>query len=166
VQASAAPAGRPELRLLEPLGALSLVTDLGRGRAVDHALRCSLVAVAISERLELAPAEASRAFYVSLLRSIGCTASSHEYAVALGGDDIAVRREGDLADPTVPREALRLVVRLAAGRPLSKRPLATQRSARRSTRGSSAGTRAAARAAWPERPSRPRREWRPCRRRW
>jgi HD-GYP domain-containing protein (c-di-GMP phosphodiesterase class II) len=58
---------------------------------------------------------------VTLLRSLGCTATSHEYAGAFGGDDIAVRREGDAIDPTLPREAMQFVRNVARTAPPSQR---------------------------------------------
>jgi len=49
------------------------------------------------------------------LRFAGCAATSHEIAVALGGDDIVVRARGDLIDPTQPAELLPFLASLGAG---------------------------------------------------
>ena len=63
---------------------------------------------------------AKRGYYGTLLRFVGCAATSHEIAAALGGDDVAVRAAGDLIDPTVPGQAQRF---LACGVPeLSHEP--------------------------------------------
>ena len=110
------------LPLLEPLAALSVVTDLAHGRPAEQALHATLLAVDVAARLGEDGAGRRDALYVTLLRSLGCTATSHEYAAALGGDDIAVRREGDAVDATRPREAMRFVRRVAAAQPPLRRP--------------------------------------------
>ncbi len=109
----------PGLRILEPLAALSLVTDLAHGRAPEQALRASLLAVRVAGSMGEDANATRHALYVTLLRSLGCTATSHEYATALGGDDIEVRRQGDVIDPTVPREAMRFVRKVASAQPWS-----------------------------------------------
>lgn len=43
-------------------------------------------------------ADRAIAYYATLLRAAGCTATSHEFALYLGGDDIAVRFGGDATD--------------------------------------------------------------------
>ena len=106
-----------DLRILEPLAALSLVTDLAHGRAPEQALRASLLAVRVAASVGDDANATREALYVTLLRSLGCTATSHEYATALGGDDIEVRRQGDAIDPTVPREAMRFVRKVAGAQP-------------------------------------------------
>lgn len=113
--------GGDGLRLLEPLAALSVVTDLAHGRPTDQALRAALLAVRVSEQLSAPAATGRDALYVTLMRSLGCTATSHEYAIALGGDDIAVRREGDAIDPTRPSEAMSFVRGVARSRPATHR---------------------------------------------
>ncbi len=109
------------LRLLEPLAALSLVTDLAHGRPAEQALEAALLAANVATELGESPAAVSEALYVTLLRSLGCTATSHEYATNLGGDDIAVRREGDVIDPTNPREGIAFVRRVARQQPRGRR---------------------------------------------
>ena len=93
------------MRLAEPLAALSLVSDLARGRPADEALRACLLATALG----LSETELSDVYYTALLRSVGCTATSHEYAAVFGGDDVAIRGRGDMSDATVPKEALALL---------------------------------------------------------
>lgn len=60
-------------------------------------------------------------YYTTLLRHAGCTATSTEYAAGLGGNDIAVRREGDAVDPRDLREALGFVLGLGRGTALPVR---------------------------------------------
>lgn len=130
------------LRLLEPLAALSVVTDLAHGRPAEQALHATLLAVAVAERLGAGAEERRDVLHVTLLRSLGCTATSHEYADALGGDDLAVRREGDAVDPTRPREAMRFVRAIAAAQPVWRRPGLVASGMLRGARVATAGARA------------------------
>lgn len=79
------------LRLAELMAALSLATDLGMGQPMEQALRTSLIAIELAGRLGLDSDAISEVMYVALLRFLGCTADAHEFAEAVGGDDIAVR---------------------------------------------------------------------------
>src|SRR5438105_8263195 len=78
------------LRLVEPLAALSLATDLARGHQAEEAVRASLVAARLRELAGVPAADARAVFYTTIIRHVGCTASSHEYASRFGGDDIYV----------------------------------------------------------------------------
>ncbi len=93
------------VRLAELLGALSAVSDLARGRPVDDATRSCLVATGLARRQGLAAPAVADVYYTPLLRSVGCTATSHELAGLVGGDDVAVRARGDMVDMSQPREA-------------------------------------------------------------
>src|SRR3954447_4882924 len=106
----------PRVRLVEPVAALSRMSDLARGRPDDEAMRACLLATALGRRLRLAQDELSDVFYTALLRFVGCTATSHEYAATFGGDDVAVRRAGDLVDTADLRSGLGYVFGLSAGR--------------------------------------------------
>jgi HD-GYP domain-containing protein (c-di-GMP phosphodiesterase class II) len=109
------------LRILEPLAALSVVTDLAHGRPAEQALRASLLATRVAEQIGESASGRRDALYVTLLRSLGCTATSHEYARWLGGDDIVVRREGDRIDPTNALQGLAFVRRVAREVPTRQR---------------------------------------------
>lgn len=113
--------GSKVLRLLEPLAALSVVTDLAHGRPPEQALRAALLAVRAAEHSGDSGPARRDALYVTLLRSLGCTATSHDYARWLGGDDIVVRREGDAVDLTSAREGMAFVRRVAQTRPPRQR---------------------------------------------
>jgi hypothetical protein len=80
-----------KLRLAEFLAALSLATDLSMGQPLEQALRTCLIALALGQRLGLGPDDLSDAYYVALLRFLGCAADAHEFAALVGGDDLAVR---------------------------------------------------------------------------
>ncbi len=87
-----------ELRLAEPLAALSVATDLARGQPPEQALYACIIATRLAEHLGLSLTDRADTYYATLLRFAGCTATSHEYATELGGNDIAVRFAGDATD--------------------------------------------------------------------
>jgi hypothetical protein len=75
-------------------------------------MRACLLATELARRPGLDLIRQSEVYYATLLRFVGCAATSHEIAVALGGDDVAVRAAVDLMDPTVPGEAQRFLAGL------------------------------------------------------
>ncbi len=101
-----------DLRLAELVTALSLATDLGMGQPMEHALRTCLVSLRLGRALGLEPDELRDVYYVALLRFIGCTADSHETAVAVGGDEIAFREN---AAPALGGSQLEFVARAVTG---------------------------------------------------
>ena len=80
-----------ELRVAEVLGALSLATDLGSGMPFEKGLRTAVAAAALADGIDLALDDRRAAYWAALLRSLGCTANSPEFA-ALFDDDVAVQR--------------------------------------------------------------------------
>jgi HD-GYP domain-containing protein (c-di-GMP phosphodiesterase class II) len=112
------------------VAALSVTSDLARGHAPGEAMRACLLATEVARRAGVAGPRLSDVYYATLLRYAGCTATSHEYAAALGGDDIAVRAGGDMIDPTRPQEGLRFLAGLAHGmeraRILGRAPVAAR----------------------------------------
>jgi len=97
------------------LAALSVTSDLTRGRPQGEAMRACLLALELGRRTGLSAGEQGDVFYAALMRFSGCSATSHEAAAALGGDDIAVRSHGDLIDATRPREAFGMLAALGSG---------------------------------------------------
>ena len=95
------------VRLAEVLAALSLATDAGNGFPLEKSLRTAVIAVRLGERLGVESRALADVYYVALLRSIGCTAYSHETAALLGGDDIAFHGVYEQLDPGHPAEFLR-----------------------------------------------------------
>jgi len=85
--------------LAEILAALSLVSDISRAQPAEEAMHACLVAVALGRAMGVSDRKAATIYYTTLLRSVGCTATSHEYA-ALYGDDMAVRGGGDAIEPS------------------------------------------------------------------
>jgi len=111
-----------ELRLVELLAALSLVTDLARGRPPDEALRACIVATRIAADIGLSSEDTSHVYYMTLLRFVGCTAPSHEYTEVMGGDHVVGRGRGDMTDMTRPGEALAFLASLTSELPAWQRP--------------------------------------------
>jgi hypothetical protein len=78
-------------------------------------MRACLLATELGRRARLDASAQRDVYYASLLRFASCTATSHELATTLGGDDTAVRARGDLVDATRPAEALRFLLGLGEG---------------------------------------------------
>ena len=94
----------PFIALAQPVGALSRVSDLARGRPDGEALRACLVGTGLAREAGLSRDEQRAAYWTTLLRFVGCAATSTEYARFAGGDDRAVRRSGTAGPPaTMPR---------------------------------------------------------------
>jgi HD-GYP domain-containing protein (c-di-GMP phosphodiesterase class II) len=77
------------LRMAELLASLSLAIDLGVGQPMEWVLRSCLLAVRLSDALGLNECDRHDAYYLSLLRHIGCTATASGDA-ALFGDELTV----------------------------------------------------------------------------
>jgi hypothetical protein len=77
------------LRTAELLASLSLAIDLGVGQPMEWVLRSCLLAVRLGEALGLSVRDCQDAYYLSLLRHIGCTATASGDA-ALFGDELTV----------------------------------------------------------------------------
>jgi HD-GYP domain-containing protein (c-di-GMP phosphodiesterase class II)/DNA-binding CsgD family transcriptional regulator len=97
------------------VAALSVTSDLTRGHPPGEAMRACLLATELARRAGLDQVRQGEVYYGTLLRFVGCAATSHEIAAAFGGDDIVVRARGDLIDPTVPAEAMRFLAGLGVG---------------------------------------------------
>lgn len=76
------------LRLVELVGGLSLAADLGTGQTLEHQFRTCLRSVQVAEALGLGSDERRDVYYLSLLRFIGCTATSEEDVRTVRGDEI------------------------------------------------------------------------------
>jgi HD-GYP domain-containing protein (c-di-GMP phosphodiesterase class II) len=110
------------LRLTELLASASLATDLGTGQPLGHALRTSVLAVALADELGCARELVRAAHQFALLRFLGCTADAAETAAAVGGDDVAFNAAMAPAVMGSGRElAARFVRAAGAGRPVGRR---------------------------------------------
>jgi hypothetical protein len=68
------------------MAVMSLATDLGIGAPLETGLVICQLAVGVGERMGLAEDELQRAYYLALLRQIGCTAKADPMAEAIGSD--------------------------------------------------------------------------------
>ena len=105
-----------EARLAEVLAALSGISDLARGHPTDEAQRSCLVAVALARASGIDGPMLQDVYYTALVWSVGCTATSHEFAAAFGGDDVELRRRGDAIDTADPRQTLAMLYRMGGAR--------------------------------------------------
>ena len=107
------------VRLVELLASLSLATDIGVGARLENGQRAALLSVALAEAAGLDQGEARDAFYLGLLRTVGCT----------GDGDLTLRIFGDDAGVWIghagggsPAEFLRLVLQnVGRGAPAPRR---------------------------------------------
>lgn len=96
-------------RLLELLGGLALITDLGTGAPLEESLKRAVVATRLARAGGCTSQETVDVLYTSLLEHLGCTAAAHEGAQAWG-DDIALVRHAFLTDFNDPRDVWRTYV--------------------------------------------------------
>ena len=87
-----------ELRLADLLAALSLTTDLAMGQPPEKAIRASVVATEVARHMGLPEPEVADVYYTTLLKHLGCTASSHEEIHVFGPDDLGMRRVAERTD--------------------------------------------------------------------
>jgi HD-GYP domain-containing protein (c-di-GMP phosphodiesterase class II) len=78
--------GEGGIRLAELMATLSLATDLGMGSPSEQGLRGAVVAARLGEMAGLSPAEARDAYYLSMLRTVGCTGDGDIGRTLLGED--------------------------------------------------------------------------------
>ena len=98
------------LRLAEIVAALSLVTDLGTGQPMEHALRSCLLAVELAGEQGAPEEERRDVYYIALLRAIGCVADAHRVAARFG-DEILANAQISLLDTAHPSDVVGLLLR-------------------------------------------------------
>lgn len=98
-----------ELRLADLLAALSLTTDLAMGQPPEKAIRATVVATRLARRMGLPEPEVADVYYTTLLKHLGCTATSHEEVDLFGPDDLGMRPVAERTDVASPREMLALL---------------------------------------------------------
>jgi hypothetical protein len=105
-----------------PSGSTPLFTDLGTGQPAEHGLRTCLLAMRLAEALDADVEVRREAFYVSLLRFLGCTADALAVAETAGGDDIGFLAGMAPATMVSPREEIaRMLGLVARGERLARR---------------------------------------------
>jgi HD-GYP domain-containing protein (c-di-GMP phosphodiesterase class II) len=102
----------PSLRLAEFVATLALAQDNAFGQPLESQLRSCLLASWLCEEGELPDDVRETAYWVALLRYVGCTGHAHEVAT-LFGDDIAIRAQTLVHDAGNPAEVMHDVVEYA-----------------------------------------------------
>jgi HD-GYP domain-containing protein (c-di-GMP phosphodiesterase class II)/DNA-binding CsgD family transcriptional regulator len=104
------------LRLGELVATLALAQDNAFGQPLESQLRSCLLATWISDAAGVEEEERETAYWVALLRYVGCTGHAHEVATVFG-DEIAIRAQTLVHDAANPTEVMRDVMAFAtAGR--------------------------------------------------
>jgi HD-GYP domain-containing protein (c-di-GMP phosphodiesterase class II) len=105
----------------ELLAVLSLVSDLGMGQPMQHALRQCLIALRLGKVVGLDARECEAVFCAGLLAWVGCHVDAHEQARWFG-DDQTVKLDVRLVDVSSTAADLAFTVRhLGAGLPVHER---------------------------------------------
>lgn len=106
----------PPLRLAELVATLALAQDNAFGQPLESQLRSCLLASWICEEAGFESDVREHAYWVALLRYVGCTGHAHEVATVFG-DEIAIRARTLVHDAANPAEVMGDVVAFAtAGR--------------------------------------------------
>lgn len=104
------------LRLAEFVATLALAQDNAFGQPLESQLRSCLLASWICEEAGFESDIRENAYWVALLRYVGCTGHAHEVATVFG-DEIAIRAQTLVHDAANPTEVMGDVVAFAtAGR--------------------------------------------------
>jgi HD-GYP domain-containing protein (c-di-GMP phosphodiesterase class II)/DNA-binding CsgD family transcriptional regulator len=85
------------VRLAELIAMISLGTDLGLGLPMEHAMRQSLIALRLAERLGLDETTRGVVYYVGLIAWVGCHVDAYEQAKWFG-DDMALKADARHVD--------------------------------------------------------------------
>ncbi len=109
------------VRLAELVAVLSLVSDLGMGRPMEHAMRQCRIALRLGEQLRVDDAEREAIYYSGLLAWVGCHVDAYEQAKWFG-DDHALKSDATSVDFTNVRADMGFALRhLGAGQPFPSR---------------------------------------------
>jgi HD-GYP domain-containing protein (c-di-GMP phosphodiesterase class II)/DNA-binding CsgD family transcriptional regulator len=110
------PISETRLRLGEFVATLALAQDNAFGQPLESQLRSCLLATSICEAAGFDQELRETAYWVALLRYVGCTGHAHEVATIFG-DEIAIRAQTLVHDSANPAEVMRDVMAFAtAGR--------------------------------------------------
>jgi HD-GYP domain-containing protein (c-di-GMP phosphodiesterase class II) len=90
------------------------------GYAPEKAVRSCLLATGLARGLDLAEEEVRDVYLTTLLRHLGCTATTHEEAYIFGGDEIASRPAAERTDFGRASEVMRLTLQTGRGTGLSR----------------------------------------------
>src|SRR3954468_1383545 len=109
------------LRLGELVATLALAQDNAFGQPLESQLRSCLLATWVCDAAGFEDDVRETAYWVALLRYVGCTGHAHEVATVFG-DEIAIRAQTLIHDAANPAEVMRDVMAFAtAGRGTDER---------------------------------------------
>jgi HD-GYP domain-containing protein (c-di-GMP phosphodiesterase class II)/DNA-binding CsgD family transcriptional regulator len=109
-------------RLASLFGALASSADVASGFHPEKAIRTAVVASRLAQATGLETDQQCDAYYLALVRFLGCTSFSPEAARYGGGDDQSVGRVMAFVDPSEPLGLVRDVIGgVGAGAPTAKR---------------------------------------------
>jgi hypothetical protein len=91
------------LRLAEFVATLALAQDNAFGQPLESQLRSCLLASWICEEAGFDEQVGEDAYWVALLRYVGCTGHAHEVATVFG-DEIGIRAQSLVHDAANPEE--------------------------------------------------------------
>jgi HD-GYP domain-containing protein (c-di-GMP phosphodiesterase class II) len=106
---------RDELRLAEPLCALSVTLDFAMAQPPEKSIRSCLVAIRLAQRLGLPAVEQRTVYYATLLRHLGCTATTHEEAHQFGPRAAELRPLAERTDSSDHRATLAVFRQIGKG---------------------------------------------------
>src|SRR5512138_2281837 len=113
-------------RMAELLASLSLAIDLGVGQPMEWVLRSCLLAARLSNALGLSEQDCQDAYYLALLRHVGCTSTSTTDA-ELMGDELGFAEAMTMDMDDVAQVMDMLVRNIAKGKPEAERARALER---------------------------------------
>src|SRR3954470_3733681 len=117
----------PRVTWPELMAATSLAADTGMGLPLETGLATCLVSMRLAETLGLDIERRRRAYHLSLLQHIGCTAASATVADVVG-DELLMREHASTVDFTDQKAMLRfMLAHVARANPLAARPAALVR---------------------------------------
>jgi HD-GYP domain-containing protein (c-di-GMP phosphodiesterase class II) len=98
-----------QIRLADLLAALSVSTDLAMGQPSEKAIRACVVATEIARHMDLREPDVADAYYTTMLKHLGCTATSHEELHLFGPDEAGMRSLAERTDVTSARDMFSLI---------------------------------------------------------
>jgi HD-GYP domain-containing protein (c-di-GMP phosphodiesterase class II) len=102
-----------EVRLAELLCALSVSLDLAMAQPPEKSIRSCLVAMRLADRLHVS--DRRTVYYATLLRHLGCTATTHEEVHLVGPRAAELRPLAERTDTSSPKEALNYLRHVGKG---------------------------------------------------
>jgi len=104
-----------DLRLADLLCALSVTLDLAMAQPAEKSIRSCVVATGLARRLGLTEPQVHDVYYATLVRHLGCTATTHEEAYLFGPEAGAMRPLAERTDSGSRRESLALFAQVGRG---------------------------------------------------